>query len=186
VSGAHRADPAADVESPTVARRVTVPTAAAMRSFGSLIGGLLRAGDLVVLSGDLGAGKTTLTQGIAARLLVRGEVTSPTFVIARAHQSLIGGPALVHVDAYRLESLAEVDDLDLDASLAESVTVVEWGEGLVEGLAPDRLEVRLTRPHGADGGGPDDPSYDGDEPREVRLAGFGARWSGTRLPGAPG
>ena len=87
------------------------------------------AGDLVILSGDLGAGKTTLTQGIGAGLGVRGEITSPTFVIARVHPSLVGGPPLVHVDAYRLGGIDELDDLDLDTSLDDAVTVVEWGEG---------------------------------------------------------
>jgi tRNA threonylcarbamoyladenosine biosynthesis protein TsaE len=179
VTGAHRAE--REHEAPEVAIRTDVPSAAAMRALGGMLAGALRKGDLVVLTGDLGAGKTTLTQGIGSRLLVRGEVTSPTFVIARVHPSLVEGPALVHVDAYRLDSLAEVDDLDLDASLADSVTVVEWGEGLVEGLAPDRLEVRLRRPHGSEGGGPDDPASDGDEPRTVEVAGFGARWSGVPL-----
>ena len=126
-----------------------VATAEGMRALGVELAGLLRAGDLVVLSGGLGAGKTTLTRGIGAGLGVRGDVTSPTFVIARVHPALSDGPALVHVDAYRLGSLAEVDDLDLDASLAESVTVVEWGEGMVEGLSAERLLVRLERPRGA-------------------------------------
>ena len=102
-------------------------------------------------------------------------------MIARVHPALGGGPPLVHVDAYRLASLAEVDDLDLDASLSESVTVVEWGEGLVEDLAADRLEVRITRPRG--GHGPDGPPADGDEPRELRFRAFGARWRGIALPG---
>ncbi len=102
-------------------------------------------GDLVVLSGPLGAGKTTLAQGIGAGLGVRGPVTSPTFVIARVHPSLGAGPDLVHADAYRLGSRAEVDDLDLDADLATSVTVVEWGEGLVEDLAPSFLSVGIER-----------------------------------------
>jgi len=181
VTGAHRADRTGEVERPTSTQTVTVPTADAMRDLGRRLGAALRAGDLVVLTGDLGAGKTTLTQGIGARLDVLGDVTSPTFVIARVHPPLGEGPALVHVDAYRLESLAEVDDLDLDASLAESVTIVEWGEGLVEGLANGRLEVRLTRPRGAVGGGPDDPAADGDEPREVSLAGYGPRWTGFAL-----
>ena len=96
---------------------------------------MLRPGDLVVLTGDLGAGKTTLTRGIGAGSRGARCVTSPTFVIARVHPSESGGPALVHVDAYRLGDLAEVDDLDLDASLDDSVTVVEWGEGLVDDLA---------------------------------------------------
>lgn len=179
MTGAHRAIPTG-VDDPAVSVTSVVPSASAMRDFGQLLAGLLRAGDLVVLTGDLGAGKTTLTQGIGTRLQVRGDVTSPTFVIARVHPSLVGGPALVHVDAYRLDTLAEVDDLDLDASLSESVTVVEWGEGLVEGLAADRLEVRLVRRRGA--AGPDDAEVDGDEPRTVSLRGFGARWAGVALP----
>ena len=105
------------------------------------LAGVLRAGDLVILSGDLGAGKTTFTQGVGDGLQVRGDITSPTFVISRVHPSLVGGPALVHVDAYRLGGLAELDDLDLDISLDDAVTVVEWGEGVAEGLADDRLEV---------------------------------------------
>ena len=98
-------------------------------------------------------------------------MTSPTFVIARVHPSLADGPALVHVDAYRLGGLAEVDDLDLDASLEESVTVVEWGEGKVEGLAEDRLEVVLHRGS--------DPA---DETRTVRLRPVGRRWADVPLP----
>ena len=110
-------------------RRVEVPTAADMHALGRRLARLLRAGDLVVLAGDLGAGKTTLTQGLGAGLGVRGDVTSPTFVIARVHRvARRRARPLVHVDAYRLGSLAEVDDLDLDASLEDSVTVVEWGE----------------------------------------------------------
>jgi tRNA threonylcarbamoyladenosine biosynthesis protein TsaE len=155
-----------------------------MRELGRSIAAVLRAGDLVVLSGDLGAGKTTLTQGVGAGLGVRHDVTSPTFVIARVHPPAGDGPALVHVDAYRLSSLAEVDDLDLDASLADSVTVVEWGEGLVEALADDRLEIRLRRPRGDEDGGADVAPFDGDEPRTVEVTGFGARWRGVDLPGA--
>jgi tRNA threonylcarbamoyladenosine biosynthesis protein TsaE len=167
-----------------------VPTAGAMRELGVRLAALLRPGDLVLLSGDLGAGKTTLTQGIGAGLGVRGDVTSPTFVIARVHPSTVGGPALVHVDAYRLGSLAEVDDLDLDASLDESVTVVEWGAGLVESLATDRLELALRRPRGDDAGSgdPDGPDLDvtdldGDQPRRVEFTAVGPRWAGVRLPG---
>jgi tRNA threonylcarbamoyladenosine biosynthesis protein TsaE len=180
MSGAHRADPRQRVDEPAAWTTSEIPSAEAMRDLGGLLAGLLKAGDLVVLTGDLGAGKTTLTQGIGARMMVRGDVTSPTFVIARVHPSLAGGPALVHVDAYRLETLSEVDDLDLDASLGDSVTVVEWGEGLVEGLAPDRLEVRLERRRGS--AGPDDAEVSGDEPRTVRLRGFGRRWAGVELP----
>jgi tRNA threonylcarbamoyladenosine biosynthesis protein TsaE len=129
-----------------VRAELTVASADAMRELGRRLAATLRAGDLVVLNGPLGAGKTTLAQGIGAGLGVRGPVTSPTFVIARVHPSLAGGPALVHADAYRLASPAEVDDLDLDASLETSVTVVEWGGGLVEGLAADRLEITIGLP----------------------------------------
>ena len=133
-------------------------------AFGVALARLLRAGDLVVLTGDLGAGKTTLTQGIGAGLGVRGPVTSPTFVIARVHPSLVGGPALVHVDAYRLGSTLELDDLDLDTSLVDAVTVIEWGAGLVEQLSEDRLEVTLVA--------------DADtEERSVTLTGVGQRWT---------
>src|SRR5271169_1073209 len=151
------------------AATVTVPTAAAMRALGSRLAGLLRAGDLVILIGGLGAGKTTLVQGIGAGLGVRGPVTSPTFVIARVHPSLSGGPDLVHADAYRLTSPAEVDDLDLDETLGSSVTVVEWGGGLAEGLAADRLEITIT---------PAEVTVSpGAETRTVCVAGHGGRWS---------
>jgi tRNA threonylcarbamoyladenosine biosynthesis protein TsaE len=164
---------------------VIVPTRDDMRALGRRLAALLRAGDLVVLSGGLGAGKTTLTQGIGEGLQVRGAVTSPTFVIARVHPSTSGGPALVHVDAYRLGSLEEVDDLDLDTSLASSVTVVEWGEDKVDDLAEDRLVVRLERPVGgatsADGD-VDGPDGDGlDEPRTVAIRGVGTRWASLDL-----
>ncbi|WP_285494359.1 tRNA (adenosine(37)-N6)-threonylcarbamoyltransferase complex ATPase subunit type 1 TsaE [Actinomadura sp. NBRC 104425] len=143
---------------------VRVPSAEDMRTLGLRLAGGLRAGDLLVLTGDLGAGKTTLTQGIAEGLKVRGPITSPTFVIARVHPPLAGGPPLVHVDAYRLDGFAELDDLDLDAEIAESVTVVEWGRGLAEGLADDRLEIVISR------------SGDTDE-RTVTITGVGARWA---------
>jgi tRNA threonylcarbamoyladenosine biosynthesis protein TsaE len=138
---------------PPVREQVLVPTGAQMRALGQRLAGLLRAGDLVVLTGPLGAGKTTLVQGIGRGLDVRGPVTSPTFVIARVHPSLRGGPALVHADAYRLGSRAEVDDLDLDADLDGSVTVVEWGEGLVEELAPSYLEITIAMAPAGDGAG---------------------------------
>ncbi|MEV4459219.1 tRNA (adenosine(37)-N6)-threonylcarbamoyltransferase complex ATPase subunit type 1 TsaE [Microbispora sp. NPDC049633] len=143
-------------------------TAEETRALGARLAALLGPGDLVVLSGPLGAGKTTLVQGVAEGLKVRGPITSPTFVIARVHPSLSGGPALVHADAYRLGGTLEVDDLDLDASLEESVTVVEWGEGLVEGLSEDRLEIHVER--GAEG-----------EERRVRVTGVGPRWSEISL-----
>jgi tRNA threonylcarbamoyladenosine biosynthesis protein TsaE len=151
-----------------------VDSAAAMRDLGRRLAGLLRAGDLVLLAGPLGAGKTTLVQGIGEGLHVRGPVTSPTFVIARVHPPLGSGPALVHADAYRLATPAEVDDLDLDASAANSVTVVEWGGGLAEGLAAERLEITIDRPPGT--AGQADEADAGDEPRTVRIAGIGPRW----------
>src|SRR5712692_12106208 len=124
--------------------QIRIATAGEMRALGQRLAGRLRAGDLVILAGPLGAGKTTLVQGIGAGLGVRGPVTSPTFVIARVHPAVAGpGPALVHADAYRLGSIAEVDDLDLDTDAAGAVTVVEWGSGLAEGLAEDRLEISI-------------------------------------------
>lgn len=161
---------------PTV---VALPTVASTESFGRALAGVLRAGDVVVLTGELGAGKTALTRGIGAGLGVRGAVTSPTFVIARVHPSSVGGPGLVHVDAYRLGGSVEVDDLDLEASLADTVTVVEWGEGKVEGLASDRLHIEIERPRGGGGGEEGD---DGDDGRTARLRPIGARWAGVTLP----
>jgi tRNA threonylcarbamoyladenosine biosynthesis protein TsaE len=142
-----------------------------MRDLGRRLAALLRAGDLVILAGPLGAGKTTLVQGIGAGLGVRGPVTSPTFVIARVHPAVTGsGPALVHADAYRLGSFGEVDDLDLDTDVGRAVTVVEWGTGLAEPLAEDRLEITI------------EPDRDSDV-RTVRINGHGARWHGV-LTGA--
>ena len=109
-----------------------LPTVEDTEAFGRALATNLRAGDLVILTGDLGAGKTALTRGIGAGLGVRGPITSPTFVIARVHPSVVDGPPLVHVDAYRLGGLTELDALDLDASLEESVTVVEWGHGVAD------------------------------------------------------
>lgn len=122
-----------------------VRDADAMRALGEHVAARCRAGDVIVLSGPLGAGKTTFTQGVAAGLCVSGSVTSPTFVISRVHRSLVGGPDLVHVDAYRLAGLSELDDLDLDASLEESVTVVEWGSDLAEHLGPHPVRVTIDR-----------------------------------------
>ena len=137
-----------------------LPTLADTQAFGRELAEVLRAGDLVVLSGPLGAGKTALTQGIGAGLGVRGPVTSPTFVLARVHRG--GRLPLVHVDAYRLASVADVDDLDLDATAEEAVTVVEWGHGLVEQLADEHLVVELDRRD--------------DDVRTARLVPVGAGW----------
>ena len=122
-----------------------IPDADAMRALGRSLAPLLRAGDLVIASGGLGAGKTTLTQGLGEGLGVQGPIISPTFVLARVHPSLVGGPALVHADAYRLGGFAELEDLDLEESLADAVTVIEWGAGVAEALAPERLEVAIRR-----------------------------------------
>ena len=151
-----------------------VETPEQMRALGERLAGLLRAGDLVVLTGELGAGKTTLVQGIGAGLGVRAPVVSPTFVIARVHRD--GRLPLIHVDAYRLGSDAEVDDLDLDADLESAVTVVEWGEGLAERLSADRLAVRISRRTGQI-----DDDIDGDDVRQVWLSGVGPRWADVEL-----
>ena len=142
-------------------RAFVLETAEDTRELGRRLGAWLAAGDLLVLTGGLGAGKTTLTQGIGEGLAVRGPFTSPTFVIARVHPSLVEGPPLVHVDAYRLGGLDELDALDLDASLEECVTVVEWGHGLAEGLAEEYLEVLIT----------------GESTRTVTLEPHGERWA---------
>lgn len=152
--------------------RVAVGTPERMQELGRDIAALLRPGDLVLLSGELGAGKTTLTRGLGEGLGVRGAVTSPTFVIARVHPSLRGGPALVHVDAYRLGGgLEEMEDLDLDVSLEESVVVVEWGEGKVEELSDARLQVVIERGVGESAG----------DTRTVDVIGVGPRWAGVDL-----
>src|SRR5690349_417132 len=147
-----------------------------MHRLGERLAGVLRAGDLVLLTGDLGAGKTTFTQGVGAGLQVRGDVTSPTFVIAREHPSVVGGPALVHVDAYRLGGIEELDDLDLETSLEDSVTVVEWGEGVAEGLAESRLEVRIIRALA------DEESDSELDPRRVLMTPIGPRWYEMEVP----
>lgn len=150
----------------------------------------LDAGDLVVLSGELGAGKTTFTQGLGLGLGVRERIISPTFVLVRQHPSDGPGAGLVHVDAYRLDSAAALDDLDLESTLGANVTVVEWGEGKVEHLSGSRLLITLGRPSGteqAPPSGPDgihlDLSFDDDgedEVRTVTLSGYGPRWRGRR------
>lgn len=150
-----------------------VRTGDEMRDLGAALASQLRAGDLLLLTGPLGAGKTTLAQGIGAGLGVRGPIASPTFIIARAHPSEVGGPDLVHVDAYRLASLDELDHLDLDSSLEESVTLVEWGEGKVESLAHDRLDIVIDRARGGDF----DPEAPDAGVRTVTITGHGPRWA---------
>lgn len=151
----------------------TVATGDDMHELGIELARLLRAGDLLVLTGPLGAGKTTLTRGIGDGLEVRGPVTSPTFVLARTHPSLVDGVPLVHVDAYRLSSALELDDLDID--FARSVVVVEWGGGMLDGVAESWLEVEIVRPTGASEARAD-PESDADEPRTVTVTAFGPRW----------
>ncbi|MGO1466572.1 MAG: tRNA (adenosine(37)-N6)-threonylcarbamoyltransferase complex ATPase subunit type 1 TsaE [Microbacterium gubbeenense] len=142
--------------------RHEISTSAAMEQLGVSMGRGLAAGDVVVLTGPLGAGKTTLTRGIAEGLGVRGPVQSPTFVIARTHPSLVGGAPLVHADAYRLGDAAELEDLDLD--LDGSVTIIEWGRGLVDQIADAWWDIEIERPIGE----ADDPeNLDLDAPRTV-------------------
>lgn len=152
-----------------LAVRLAAPTAEDTQAIGRRLARLVRAGDVIIASGDLGAGKTTLTQGLGAGLGVAGAIISPTFVLSRVHPSMVGGPALVHVDAYRLGSFAELEDLDLEVSLEDSVTLVEWGAGIAEGLATDYLEVDIRRSL--------DPS---DDTRWIFLTPIGERWSGVR------
>jgi tRNA threonylcarbamoyladenosine biosynthesis protein TsaE len=168
-------------------RRI-IADAEKMHEFGMELAGLLRAGDLLVLTGPLGAGKTTFTRGLGEGLQVRGAVTSPTFVLARTHPSLVGGPPLVHVDAYRLASAMELDDLDID--FARSIVVVEWGRGLLDGITESWLDLEIERPTGAAQGAgaenlantlADDLADTLDEPRTVTLAGHGPRWAESGL-----
>ncbi|WP_435746734.1 tRNA (adenosine(37)-N6)-threonylcarbamoyltransferase complex ATPase subunit type 1 TsaE [Nocardioides sp. SYSU DS0663] len=174
----NRRSPLVEMRRPLRTAVFHVHTADAMHVLGASLAKQLRPGDLVVLSGELGAGKTTFTQGIGVGLGVRGQVTSPTFVIARVHPSLVDGPDLVHVDAYRLGTMAELDDLDLDADLDHAVTVVEWGEGLAEGLTDSRLEVRIVRSQ-ADEADPDAEL----DPRRVEITPVGPRWHALSFRG---
>jgi tRNA threonylcarbamoyladenosine biosynthesis protein TsaE len=156
--------------------RLTIATPERMAELGAMLAGELRAGDVVALNGELGAGKTTLTRGLGEALGVRGAVTSPTFVLARTHQRPDGGAPLVHVDAYRLSSPAELDDLDID--YAASIVVVEWAAGMLDGVTDAWLEITIDRPIGA---AQSDSAEDdeGVEPREVTITGHGERWVGA-------
>ncbi|WP_413603062.1 tRNA (adenosine(37)-N6)-threonylcarbamoyltransferase complex ATPase subunit type 1 TsaE [Curtobacterium sp. Curtsp57] len=150
-----------------------------MGALGARIAAVLRAGDLVVLTGPLGAGKTTLTRGLGAALGARGQVSSPTFVLARTHPTT-AGPDLVHVDAYRLSDPLELDDLDLDWDGA--IVVVEWGRGFVDGIGDSVLDVEIVRATGAATLDPDlDPDDVPDEPRRVVVTATGPRWAGVTL-----
>lgn len=160
---------------------VRCATAADTRALGRRLASVLRRGDLVVLTGGLGAGKTTLTQGMAEGMGVGGRVTSPTFVLARVHPAPDGRPSLVHVDAYRLSGPDELDDLDLDTDLEDCVTVVEWGRGVAEVLAADRLEVDLSPVPASPAALPGRDEVVDDLARAVVLRGVGARWRGVGL-----
>jgi tRNA threonylcarbamoyladenosine biosynthesis protein TsaE len=148
--------------------RLRIATPDDMAALGALLAGRLRAGDLVTLNGELGAGKTTLTRGLGEALGVRGAVTSPTFVLARTHPRP-DGAALVHVDAYRLSSAIELDDLDID--FEASIVVVEWGEGLLDGITDEWLQLDIERPVGGA------VTDDGVEARTVTVTGHGGRWA---------
>ena len=184
----------------TWTRTVVVDGPARTQALAERLGSQLRAGDLLVLTGELGAGKTTFTQGLGRGLGVREGIISPTFVLVRRHPNVPdgqrpGGPDLVHVDAYRLGSAAEIDDIDLEDTVDAAVTVVEWGAGKVEHLADSRLEVVLERAPGTGSLGPEDvadpgaadalvPGADGTdeedddaEPRRITLTGVGPRWA---------
>ena len=173
--------------------RVHLESLEQMRTFAAALAEHLRAGDLLILTGNLGAGKTTFTQSLGKALDVAGRITSPTFVIAREHLSRTGGPALVHVDAYRLADGEELEDLDLDSELDESITVVEWGAGMAEQLSNDHLDITITpvwdeaaeSTEDDESVGADDEDELEDERRTVDLTGHGADWA-ERLPKVQG
>ena len=122
---------------------IITSNAAETKALGKKLGTLLKAGDCVLLAGELGAGKTTFTQGLASALKIKGDVTSPTFVIAREHKSLVDGPNLVHVDAYRLNTLSEISQLDLVTDIETAILVVEWGKGLVNDLVAEPIQITI-------------------------------------------
>lgn len=172
-------EPGAAAQDPVV-QRIEVQDPERMHELGVRLGERLAAGDLVILTGPLGAGKTTLTRGIGEGLGVRGPVTSPTFVLARTHPSLVDGPPLVHVDAYRLGDAAELEDLDLD--FERSVVVAEWGAGMLEERG-SWIEIVIERPTGAEPAPePGAPEEEPVEPRVLTITGFGLRWAGGVLP----
>lgn len=166
----------------TATFQVSTSDADQTRALGEDLGRVLAAGDLVMLSGGLGAGKTTFTQGIGIGMGVRGRVASPTFIVARVHPSLSGGPDLIHADAYRIKDLSDLETLDLDSSLDEAVTVVEWGEGKTEAMSDERLSIEVRR---ASGGQADtdgdiiDLEHMDDGTRLIVLRAHGHRWDGV-------
>ena len=166
----------------TATFQVSTSDADQTRALGEDLGRILAAGDLVMLSGGLGAGKTPLTQGIGIGMGVRGRVASPTFIVARVHPSLSGGPDLIHADAYRIKDLSDLETLDLDSSLDEAVTVVEWGEGKTEAMSNERLSIEVRR---ASGGQADtdgdiiDLEHMDDGTRLIVLRAHGHRWDGV-------
>ncbi|NUL46109.1 tRNA (adenosine(37)-N6)-threonylcarbamoyltransferase complex ATPase subunit type 1 TsaE [Cellulosimicrobium funkei] len=214
---------ASRLPAPVAQLEVELDGAEATQAWAARLASFLRAGDVLILTGELGAGKTTFTQGLGAGLGVREGIISPTFVISRIHPSVVegsdgtggsggsvgsgsAGPDLVHVDAYRLGSAGELADLDLDASVDRSVTVVEWGRGLAESLAgwpddPDAswLDIELTRASGSGDPGDagnradaeagtiitdfsDEDGTGADETRTAVVLGYGPRWAGVELP----
>jgi tRNA threonylcarbamoyladenosine biosynthesis protein TsaE len=144
-----------------------------MHALGIRLAREFRAGDLIVLVGPLGAGKTTLTRGIGEGLAAIGNVSSPTFVIARTHQRENSDVPLVHVDAYRLGSADELDDLDID--FANSIVVVEWGKGMLDGVSENWLEVEIARESAVV------ETEDEADVREVKITGFGERWKSVNF-----
>lgn len=151
------------------------------QTLGEALGRRLAAGDLIMLRGELGAGKTTFAQGIGRGMQVRGQVSSPTFIVARVHPSLVGGPDLIHADAYRVNGLDDLETLDLDSTIDECVTIVEWGEGKTEAMSDTRLEVDVTRARGGqadtDGDIVDLENMD-DGRRVLTFHAHGKRWEG--------
>lgn len=143
--------------------KLTIATAEDMNEFGLKVAKVLKAGDLVILTGPLGAGKTTFTRGVGEGLQAIGNVSSPTFVIARTHKRANSDVPLVHVDAYRLSSAHEFDDLDIDVD--RSIVLVEWGRGFAEELADSWLDIEIERDHTGES-----------EERVVTLKGVGPRW----------
>lgn len=167
---------------PTASFEVRTTGADRTRALGEDLGRVLRAGDLVMLSGGLGAGKTTLTQGIGVGMGVRGRVASPTFIVARVHPSLGAGPDLIHADAYRITDLDDLETLDLDSCLDQCVVVVEWGEGKTEAMSPQRLTIDVRRSQGGDvtrEGQVIDLEHMDDGTRSIVLHAHGRRWDGV-------